>query len=234
MNANNTREVLINNLGGNWKNNMPILGRPFLTSAYFIVDQDHRQFTLAQVNRTSDKSLVPLGPPTCDHVNSTITSASGASGGDTHAATSSNSKMNPAVPSSHQGLSKGAIVGTVIGSVSAVALCLGALLLFMRRRHTRQQHLEREEAVNRENTRTSIDSQSAVRMNRQEMSTDHEHQPRVEMPLERHSPYQLAPHEMPSRQQLHINLRHNDRRLYEMPMGRNPTNRLASHELAAS
>ena len=190
-NAKNVSEVLINSLESI---NIPILGRPFFTSAYFIVDHDRQQFTLAKVNATNNHNPVTLGPPTCDRTNSTATPASGASGdGQASTAASSVSKSTSGMASTHQGLSKGAVAGAVVGSVAAVALCLGTLILLIHgRQHVRKQSQKTNVATQREST--SGNSQQEVGLNTPEMSASIEHQAPAELPLERHSP---APIELP-------------------------------------
>ncbi|KAL8819451.1 MAG: hypothetical protein Q9223_002109 [Gallowayella weberi] len=60
-----SREVLLNSLQDVSTNDMPLLRRLFLSSAYLFVDDDHQQFVLWNANPTaSEKRLVPVGPIT--------------------------------------------------------------------------------------------------------------------------------------------------------------------------
>lgn len=57
------RIVRINSLQNVIKNDMPLLGHSLLTSAYFMVGQDHQQSKLAKTIANKDQKLVPIGPP---------------------------------------------------------------------------------------------------------------------------------------------------------------------------
>lgn len=188
FNASTANEVLINSLQDTNKNDMPLLGRAFLSSAYLMVDQDNQQFTLAEVNATSNQKIVSNGPPVCQS-----SSAAGATNSPT---------ISPTPATTHQGISTGVIVGAVVGSAVALALCLGAILLLRRRRRTRQEQIVQTENEKRDPpiTRVSQLSQPGLGMYKAEMPSDYTHQPRAEIPSQRHPPYQLGPHEMPSQQ----------------------------------
>ena len=58
----NVRELLINPLEEINKNDMPILGQTFLTTAYLLVDNDQQTFTLWKNNLTSEERITNIGP----------------------------------------------------------------------------------------------------------------------------------------------------------------------------
>ena len=218
INASTQREVLISSLLHGRTSNLPILGHPFLTSTYFMVDQDQGQFTIAGVNATTDHKPVSIGPPTCEGTKSISTPTSGApSGGSTPMGSSSTpllistptsgapsggstpmgSPSTPLPTSTHETVSKGATAGIAVGGAAAVAiLCLGATVFLRRRRHSPQQPLPQMGVPNRDTKRDTEHSDPTYRLFKPEMDSGHEHQPPAEMPLEQHPPYRLAPHEM--------------------------------------
>lgn len=199
-NATDVAEVLINSLQEINKNDMPILGRAFLTSAYLMVDTENQQFTLARANATNAEKIVPLGPPACQSPKSTATpiptvsTAASATGPTTVSST-------PPIPAiTHQGVSKGVIAGATVGGAAAIAICLGALLLLRRRRRTRQYQIAQTENEKRDPPIDGV-SEPGSGIHKAEMSSDYTHQPAAEMPSQRHPPYSLGPHEMPSQQE---------------------------------
>ncbi len=198
FNASTANEVLINSLQDINKNDMPLLGRSFLSSAYLMVDQDNQQFTLAGVNATNNEKIISNGPPVCQSPKSISTPAPTSSGA---AGATSPPAVSPTPANTHQGISTGVVAGAAVGGVAAVALCLGAfLLLLRRRRRTRQEQLARMESEKRDPPVTGV-SEPGFGMPKAEMSSDYTHQPASEMPSQRHPPYQLGPYEMPSQQQ---------------------------------
>lgn len=186
-NASTVAEVLINSLQDVNKNDIPVLGRSFLSSAYLMVDADNQQFTLAKVNATSAEKIVPIGPPACQSPKSIATPTS----------TTSTATSTTFPAGTHQGVSTGVVAGAVVGGAAVVALCLVALLLLRRRRRLYQQRLAQMESEKRDSPITGVD-QPGFGMIKAEMPSDHTHQPPAEMPSQRHSPYQLAPYEMAS------------------------------------
>ena len=194
INASTQREVLISSLLQGRTSSLPILGHPFLTSAYFMVDQDQGQFTIAGVNATTDHKPVSIGPPTCEGTKPISTPTSGAPSGGS---TPMGSPSTPLPTSTHETVSKGATAGIAVGGVAAVAiLCLGATVFLRRRRHSPQQPLPQMGVPNRYTKRDTEYSDPTYRLFKPEMDSGHEHQPPAEMPLEQHPPYRLAPHEM--------------------------------------
>lgn len=194
FNASTANEVLINSLQDINKNDMPLLGRSFLSSAYLMVDQDNQQFTLAEVNPTSNQKIITNGPPVCQSPKSisTPTPTSSSAVGAT-----SPPAVSPTPANTHRGISTGVVAGAAVGGVAAVVLCLGALLLLRRRRRTQQQQSAQMESDKRGPPITEV-SQPGFGMIKAEMPSGYMHQPPAEMPSQRHSPYQLAPYEMAS------------------------------------
>lgn len=200
FNASIANEVLVNSLQGINKNDMPLLGLSFLSSAYLMVDQDNQQFTLAGVNATNNEKIVSNGPPTCQSPKSISGPAPTSSSA---AGVTSPSVVPPTPENTHRGISTGLVAGATIGGVAAVALFIGVLLLLLlrRRRRTRQEQVARIESEKRDPPIIGV-SEPGFGMQKAEMSSDHTHQPAAEMPSQRHPPYQLGPYEMPSQQHL--------------------------------
>lgn len=191
-----TRNVLIASLISPNQNDMPLLGRAFLTSAYLVSDKDRSQFALYSGNPTTSKDLVAIQPSGCTEqpLNSPIPSSGvnvTSSGGNI---SSSRGKVLP----SKGGLSNGAIVGIVVGVVALFALVTLASLLVWRRR-------ARPRAVDRQGLPEKSDkpdsylghlSYSDRVQFTPEMASDQK--PLPELPLAQHPSYTLSPYEMPA------------------------------------
>ncbi|KAL9018876.1 MAG: hypothetical protein Q9185_003847 [Variospora sp. 1 TL-2023] len=173
------RELLINSLEGRRQDHMPLLGVPFLSSAYLLVDQDHEEFTLWNYDPTlTEKRLVPIGP-----------NCSGGFGG---VASSATTDSVPEASSGSRSLSAGSIVGIVLGSLAALVVIFVLPFLYYRRR----KRLSHEAAP-------AADSNSDGGGNPQVSSSLgfkpelHAQEPfRSELPVERDTGYTLQPYEM--------------------------------------
>ena len=115
-----TRAINLNSLQEINKDDIPILGQTFLSSAYLHVDLDQSQFTLWQSNSTRDSKIVALGPS------------------NTCTASSVPGPTNPVVPSTSSTPTDstaptGAIVGGAVGGV-VLLVSLAVLLFYLRRR----------------------------------------------------------------------------------------------------
>ena len=192
-NGTTVREVLINSLQDVNKNDMPILGRPFLTSAYLIVDIDHRQFTVAPAKATDTQDIVAIGPPACSSAEQLSTPTAGipaTSQATALASTTPDPKSTTAA--SRQDVPIAAIAGGACGGgVVAIALCLAAILALRRRRRR-----ARERAI-QESLENAKSGMGVHVLEKGELASDHTHQPPMELPLERDPQYRLAPFEMP-------------------------------------
>ena len=170
-----TREVLINSLSDVNKNDIPFLGRPFFSSAYLLVDNDNRQFSLWQGNPTTNQSLVALGPSPCASSPPLVSSLAPGSPSST---TGKSTVSNPPV-------SKGGIGGIVVGVGALVALVTMAIFAIRRRRAPRQ----------------SIETQQLHGADYKhvipELGADQS--PAQELPVAQHQLNALAPYEMPTR-----------------------------------
>lgn len=166
---------------------MPLLARSFLTSAYLLVDHDKQVFRLAKVKPTTDQSLVAIAPSTCGDADAVSTAAT----------TTSSATSKPTETANPQSDHKGVIAGAAVGGTAGIGLCiLGLVLLLRRRRQARQLTLSSTEKPKRDST---SDTGYSFGGHKPEMPSDHEHQPRAELPLERNPSYQLAPYEMADR-----------------------------------
>ncbi|KAI1773349.1 acid protease [Hypoxylon cercidicola] len=130
------RELLIDDIG----DQLPMLGRYFLTAAYLMVDLDSNTFTLWQANPTRDSKLVPVA------VNHATESQCG-SETSTPAFSSlpSDSPEPPQHPQEAVGLAGGSIAGIVVGAIAALSFLALGVFFYLRRVRTRLQ-LTQDEA----------------------------------------------------------------------------------------
>ena len=183
-------EVLINSLQAVNVNDMPRFGRPFLSSAYLLVDNDHQQFTLWASQQSESSDLVEMGPPACRPPVAPPVP------------TSTPIAAPPPSSSAGSGPSKASIAGSVIGGLAAISLFCGAYLLQKRRRRLQQR---RDQALQ---AGPAIDATYAdiSACNKAEMPSDR--QPPQELPPVRSPGYVHVPCELPQ-EALH--------ELYELP-----------------
>ena len=114
-----TREVLLNSLQNVNIDDIPLLGRTFLTSAYLYVNYDQSEFTLWQGNPTTDQNLVAVGSgPSCPTTPVTPTTSG-----------NSSSSLSP-LPNS--GIPTGAIIGGACGGAAVLGILIGAAFYFRR------------------------------------------------------------------------------------------------------
>lgn len=107
---------------------LPQLGRQFLSAAYLMLNQDAGQFTLWEVNPTPNEDLVAV-----DNQNNVVEELCAAT------TTNSTNSPPPTDPPSNTGgkgkkLSAGAIAGIVIGSVAFIAALVTGIFFFLRRK----------------------------------------------------------------------------------------------------
>ncbi|KAL9631998.1 MAG: hypothetical protein Q9164_005580 [Protoblastenia rupestris] len=180
MTNDSNRNVLINSLENQNKNDLPHFGKAFLSSAYLFVDYDQDQFTLWKSIATTDTRLVPVGPPSCR--SSAAVSTQGTSD------LAAPAPLSPSSSSSDKGVPTGGIAGGVVGGVAALALGFAAFYLLGRRKRKQRQALE--------------EAQEAAKMKdadgsyyKAEMPTDR--QPPQELPLIADPRYGVGPYELP-------------------------------------
>ena len=129
---NSNREVLINSLQEINGNDGLVLGLPFFTSAYMMVDHDREQFTLWQSRATTMQDIVPASAFNCSNSSTTTTTPSSLPS----ASSNSSESSTPAQPSS---VSKGIIAGAVVGGLAGLALLLLGLYFLLKRNRTQAQ-----------------------------------------------------------------------------------------------
>ena len=156
---------------------MPFFGKPFLSSAYLIVNNDERQFTLSQSQQSSVSNLVAIGPPACN------------APGPAPSALASPTP-NP-TPKPAPGTPEGAIAGGVIGGLAIIATCI-SLFFFQKRRRNRQ---KQDYGVVTEAVKEPSYSGSGIHMI-SEMASDS--QPPQEMPLNKDSKQDVPLYELPA------------------------------------
>ena len=131
-------------------NDVPIIGRPFFSSAYIMVDLDANTWTLWQANATTETRLVSVGGDCAEKpkVNTSPQQPKMPTGGVTVSnGTLSNSTDSATDPTSSDGalnepaktMTTGAIVGVAIGAAFGAGLLAGASVIcfLKRRRHMR-------------------------------------------------------------------------------------------------
>ncbi|KAL8650609.1 MAG: hypothetical protein Q9210_003720, partial [Variospora velana] len=175
------RELLINSLEGGSRDHMPILGVPFLSSVYLLVDQDHEEFTLWKYDPTlTEKRLVPIG----------LTCGGGFDGAASSTTTDSASPL-PRASSGGRSLSTGSIVGIVIGTLAGLAVISVLFCLYYRWRKRLSQEAAPAAASNPDGGNRQ--GSSLVGFKPDPYAQDHF---TSELPLERHTGYSLQPYEI--------------------------------------
>ncbi|KAK2787604.1 hypothetical protein FQN53_005054 [Emmonsiellopsis sp. PD_33] len=109
---------------------LPQLGKQFLSSAYLLVNQDASEFTVWAANPTRDQDLVGV-----DTRNTVVEEfcAKNAPLGSSGSSPSDSPESNGA-PTSSKSLSGGAIAGIVIGAVAGIAILAAGLFLYISKR----------------------------------------------------------------------------------------------------
>jgi hypothetical protein len=128
------RNVVLNSLQAENVNDLPYLGRLFLSSAYMMVNQEAGKFTIWQANTGSKASDIVA----VDKQNNIISeSCVDSTGGSTNTKSLPTSSVTPStvppVTPPPQKLSAGAIGGIIGGAVGGIAI-LGAIGFFLYRR----------------------------------------------------------------------------------------------------
>ncbi|MCJ1272510.1 hypothetical protein MMC21_000296 [Puttea exsequens] len=174
------REILINQMSSNGANDNIVLGLPFFTSAYMLVDNDAQSMTLWQAQASKTQNIVPFGhPPACE---TTVSSHSNLPIPDPTKPTT----IHSAITSS--AISKGAIAGAVVGGLIGIALFICAYIWFRMRQNRRRQAAE----TSAQSFLAPYPYESGYQ--KPEMPSDRH--PPQEMPLDRDPGFALAPYEM--------------------------------------
>ncbi|KAK4897666.1 hypothetical protein LTR28_001701, partial [Elasticomyces elasticus] len=138
-------------------NDLPVLGRQFLTSAYLMVNQDANTFTLWKANPTVNKVLVAVDvgnnpvSTLCATTHTNTTAAPSTSATTAHSTNVTAAPSTSVTESSSGGASDisgtvqpsktkkniGLIAGVAAGGVAALGLLVGLLLFCLRRRKRR-------------------------------------------------------------------------------------------------
>ncbi|KAG8532022.1 uncharacterized protein KY384_003658 [Bacidia gigantensis] len=192
------REVLILSLQGVNQNDIPRFGKPFLSSAYVLADNDRQEFTLWQAQPNATQDLVALGPQKCNDSPIVIPSAT-----PSHGTTSLH--RTP----------KGTIGGAVIGGLVGLALMTAALGFLVRRRRNKRCLLERVSKIHGVAKAQAGEREKGSMFEKPELSTDHH--PPLEMPTVKDPAYDLSPYEMPAsprESQLTVNYKRLTQRIF--------------------
>lgn len=166
------RELLIISLQNATQNHMPMFGRPFLSSAYLLVDQDQEEFTIWNYDETStDKKLVPIGAD--------------CSGGSASSATTASVPPQSGASSYSKTMSTGSIAGAVVGSLVGLALIIFLIFRYYRRHQRLSHHGQSVE----QDPRVSV-------FHGYKAELQAENRAPQELPLEQDPPSSLQPYEM--------------------------------------
>ena len=171
------RIVLINSLQQINKNDMPILGQVFFSSAYLFVNHDMAQFTLWQSKPTTEKKLSAIGQSCQNDISSSpLPTPSGL--------------PSPQPTNRNRRINKGTMTGIVIGAITGVALCCGAMIkLRMQKRKRFPPNLQAQ------NDPPLQQSSHGALFVKPELASDR--QPPQEMPLTQNPPpLDLSPSEL--------------------------------------
>jgi hypothetical protein len=124
------RNVVINSLQFDNSNDLPVLGRLFMSSAYVMVNQEAGVFTLWQANTTPKTNDIVA----VDKQNNMVSEFCASSTGGSPSATSVPTSFVTSPPQNEESkLSSGAIGGIVVGAVGGMAI-LGVVGFFLYRR----------------------------------------------------------------------------------------------------
>ncbi|KIH93206.1 aspartic-type endopeptidase [Sporothrix brasiliensis 5110] len=134
---------------------MTQLGRPFLSAAYVMLNQDAGTFTLWQANPTTQRRLVAVDETNADVAAVCATTSSGGNNDSVNATapangTSSTGETTPGSSSSGSNARKpstGAIVGAVAGGAVVVAALIGVSVFYCLRRRQRRRTMATTSAV---------------------------------------------------------------------------------------
>ncbi|KAI9650390.1 hypothetical protein NHQ30_000404 [Ciborinia camelliae] len=141
-------ELVLNAIQQQNANDLPQLGRQFLTAAYVMLNQDANIFTLWEANPTENEDLVAVDGRN-NAINDFCTSPStqnnnSASSDLGNSTTTSSSSIADGQKSSS--LSTGVIVGVAIGSVAVIAI-IGGIIAWYTTRRRRKNNLQAAAAV---------------------------------------------------------------------------------------
>lgn len=157
---------------------MLVMGSPFFTSAYMLVDNDNEEITLWQAQATTDQNLVAVGTPDCTPTPTPSPSTSSTP------STTPTSILHSAV--ARATISNEAIAGAIIGGLIGVAIVVGAFLLIRRR------HRKNPTKIIKDHIPDSPDPPPSY--TKPELASDLV--PPLEMPLIQHTGYMIAPYEL--------------------------------------
>ena len=163
-----------------------VLGRAFLSSAYIMVDNDQKQFTLWQGQPSQEQKLVAVGGPS-------VCSGSALASTPTSSPAQATSSPSTSSPS----ISKNDIAGITVALISIIIGCIG-IGFYLARRRTKQGEcasISEDEKGNH----SSLGS-DASNFQKPELPSDLDHQPPQELALEQNPSNTMPPYEMTGNQ----------------------------------
>ncbi|KAJ8068501.1 hypothetical protein OCU04_004051 [Sclerotinia nivalis] len=129
-------ELVLNAIQAVNANDLPQLGRQFLTAAYLMLNQDAETFTLWQANPTENEDLVAVDGkniPIDDFCTSPSTPNNNSANGDLGNSSIPSTTTNTSTADTAK-ISTGIIVGAAIGSVVVVAIVAGIIIWYITQR----------------------------------------------------------------------------------------------------
>jgi hypothetical protein len=147
-------ELVLNSMQQVNADDLPQLGRQFLSSAYVMVNQDAGQFTLWAAKPTTEEDLVAVNPENrvyssfCAPGVSNLVGATQSAGTSNPTQSAASTGQSQRTEGAGTGLSSGTIAGIVVGGVAGAALVAAGIFfaIIRRRRRRRQTKLSPETA----------------------------------------------------------------------------------------
>lgn len=124
------RNVVVNSLQTDNGNDMPVLGRLFMSSAYVMVNHDAGRFSVWQANTASRTTDIVALDKQNNVVNQFCTDSS------PKALPPNSSESPPPLPEEKSTLSRGSIAGIAVGSAAGLAMLCGIGFVLYRRRRS--------------------------------------------------------------------------------------------------
>ena len=194
------RVVRINSLQDVNLYDMPVLGVPFLSSAYLLVNQDTKQFTLWKSNPTTARNPLPIGEncksvasfsrlsPSASTSQSALTSPFASTPPDS-------GPQNPKSTPQNRRIGNESLTGIIVSVIVGVFLFCGAMIIIRRRKKKFiPQGLQAENGPQGNESRQIQECNHGTLYSKPELPADRH--PPQEMPLTQHPSYSLPPYEL--------------------------------------
>ncbi|KAK1676698.1 aspartic peptidase domain-containing protein [Colletotrichum godetiae] len=135
------KDMLIDSMQNVNENDMAQLGWQFLSAAYLQVNHDTSEFSLWQANPTWNQDIVSIDPGNNDVTDFCSSQSKDGNktvnGGGDAGGSGEGSSNDTSTSSGSPGLSRGATAGIAVGGAAAIAIIVGAVLWFLKRKRSR-------------------------------------------------------------------------------------------------